>query len=57
MTSERVDALGVSNIAQLAQQLPAQRSEAVQILGMSSAEDMKVFVGSPLSAFQCVQRG
>jgi len=57
MTSERVDAQGVSNIAQLAQQLPAQRSEAVQILGMSSAEDMKVFVGSPLSAFQCVQRG
>lgn len=42
MTSERVDAGGVANIAQLAQRLPKQPSQAVQVLPMGSADDLKV---------------
>jgi hypothetical protein len=42
MTSERVDAGGVSNIAKLAQKLPKQPTESAQILSMGSADDLKV---------------
>ena len=42
MTSERVDAGGVSNIAKLAQKLPKQPAESTQILSMGSADDLKV---------------
>lgn len=42
MTSERVDAGGVSNIAKLAQKLPKQPAESAQILSMGSADDLKV---------------
>lgn len=42
MTSERVDAGGVSNIAKLAQRLPKQSADSAQILSMGSADDLKV---------------
>ena len=42
MTSERVDAGGVSNIAKLAQKLPKQPAESAQIIAMGSADDLKV---------------
>jgi hypothetical protein len=42
MTSERVDAGGVSNIAKLAQKLPKQAAESAKILSMGSADDLKV---------------
>lgn len=42
MTSERVDAGGVSNIAKLAQKLPKQPTESTQIISMGTADDLKV---------------
>jgi uncharacterized protein YbjT (DUF2867 family) len=43
MTSERVDAGGVSNIAKLAQKLPKQPTESAQIMSMGSADDLKLW--------------
>jgi hypothetical protein len=42
MSSERVDAGGVSNIAKLAQKLPKQATESAQIISMGNADDLKV---------------
>lgn len=56
MTSERVDAGGVSNIAKLAQKLPKQPTESAKILSMGSADDLKVTVPSSASHMQWVAR-
>lgn len=52
MTSERVDAGGMSNIAKLAQRLPKQQTDSAQILSMGSANDLKV-LSACCACWQC----
>ena len=52
MTSERVDAEGVSNVAELAKKLPQQQPETACVLSMASDKDLEVHL---LNAYQRVK--